>query len=135
MITPVVFESAVIAVADYLSARLDERDIAVPVINELPRMNRPPRYVLVVQPGGSQANLITDRPRLVTEVVAEYGSAAADLAAVVRALLGACAPGRLGQMWTDRANNVGFAYSPDPDTHMPRYLITTEMWCKGTALT
>lgn len=131
----VAFGQIEVAVADHLAAQLAGRGVTVPVLNAVPRTARPPSYVLVLRPGGSQHNLVTDRPRLVTEVVAETGTAAGELAAVVRALLGGIAPGRVASVWIDRVRNAGLAFSPDPDTNAPRYLITTELWQRGNALT
>lgn len=132
--TPVVFAPIVVALADHLAAELTARGIAVPVVNSVPRTGRPPTYVLVVKPGGGQANLVTDQPRIVTEVVAESGLAAENLAAEVRAHLTACGPGWVGDIWVDRSRHISQAHSPDPDTNAPRELITTELWCQGRAL-
>jgi len=132
--TPVVFAPIVIALADHLAAQLVARGIPVPVVNSVPRTNRPPRYVLVLQPGGGQANLKTDQPRTVIEVVDESGIAAADLTSVVRALVTAVAPGYVGEIWVDRTRHISQVYSPDPDTNAPRFLITTELWCAGKPL-
>lgn len=134
MTTPVVFAPIVTALADHLAAKLAERGENVAVLNSVPRTGRPSRYVLVLQPGGSQANMITDRPRPVIEVVDEYGTAAASLASVVRALVAATAPGYVGAIWVDKTVHISMSFSPDPDTNAPRYLIATELWCRGTAL-
>lgn len=135
MSAPIAFSPIEIALADHLAAALAGRGITVPVRNAVPRTGRPARYVLVLHPGGAQANIVTDLPRVVVEVVAESGTAAAELAKVVRALVTATAPGYVGDIWVDKARHVSFAYSPDPDTNAPRYLITTELWCQGAALT
>lgn len=135
MTTPVVFAPIVVALADHLATKLAGRGDNTPVVNSIPRTGRPSRYVLVLQPGGDQANILTDRPRPVVEVVDESGVAAAERASIVRALITATAPGYVESIWVDKAVHVSMAYSPDPDTNAPRYLITTEMWCQGTALT
>ncbi|MFC4124935.1 hypothetical protein [Nocardia rhizosphaerae] len=129
-----IFAQIEVAVADHLTAALPMRGIIVPVRNAVPRTGRPPSYVLVTRPGGGQRNLATDGPRLVVEVVAESGADAGSLAAIVRALLRAAAPGYVGEVWIDRTRDVGLAFSPDPDTNAPRYLLTVEVWQRGAAL-
>lgn len=135
MIKPVVFSPIEIRLADHLAATLADRDIEVPVINELPARDRPISYVLILRIGGSRSNLITDTPRVVFECVGAYGAAAAELAAIVRALIDAAAPGYVGDIWVDKVRDLGMAYSPDPDTNQARYVITKELHAKGTALT
>lgn len=135
MTTPIAFDPVEIALADHLTTALAGRGVTVPVLNSVPRTGRPASYVLVLHPGGSLANIVTDRPRTVVEVVAGSGSAAADLAKIVRALINASAPGYVGGIWVDKVIDMSLAFSPDPDTNGPRYLITTELWCRGTALT
>jgi hypothetical protein len=134
MTTPVVFEPIEIALADWLTTALAARDITVPVVNAVPNNPRPPSYVLVLRPGGAQSNLITDQPRIIAEAVAEYGSAAADLAKVVRALISAAAPGYISDIWIDSVRDLGMTFSPDPDTNAPRYLINKELYVRGEQL-
>lgn len=131
---PVAFGVVEMAVADHLTTALAAHGIVVPVVNSVPH-ERPSRYVLVLRIGGSQSNLITDRPRVLAECCDVSGLGAADLAATVRALLGAIAPGRIGDIWVDKTIDVGLVYSPDPDTNLPRYLVTSELHVRGAALT
>lgn len=130
---PVVFGATEMALAGHLSAALAARGITIPVVNGVPH-ERPPRYVLVVRIGGSQSNLITDRPRIVAEVCDTHGPDAADLAAIVRALIGAIAPGWIGDIWVDKVVDLGLVFSPDPDTNDPRYLVTAELHVTGAAM-
>lgn len=132
---PVVFTPIEAALAEHLEAALATHGITVPVLNAVPRTGQPSRYVLVLHPGGARANLLTDRPRVVVEVVDEYGQAAADLASKVRALVTAVAPGYVHGIWVDRVIDMGQVFSPDPDTNAPRYLVTAELWCQGVKLT
>lgn len=134
MIDPVRFAPAEVALADYLTTVLADRDVDGPVVNEVPDRTQWSRYVLVLRIGGAKANLITDTPRLMVECVDQYGSAAAELAAVVRALIDAAAPGLVGGVWVDRIRDLGMTYSPDPDTNLPRYLLTKELHTKGAVL-
>lgn len=135
MIEPVVFASVEVALADYLTAALADRDIEGPVVNGVPDRTRLTRYVLIVRIGGAVSNLITDTPRIVAECVDQYGTAAAELAVIVRALIGAAAPGYIGGIWVDKVRDLGMIFSPDPDTNLPRYVITTELHAKGAAMT
>lgn len=131
---PVVFAPVEVAVADYLTTALAAREIAGPVVNETPDRTRLGRYVLVLRIGGAVSNLITDTPRIAIECVDRYGTAAAELASIVRALIDAAAPGHIGGVWVDRVRDLGMTYSPDPDTNMPRYVLTKELHIKGVAL-
>lgn len=133
MSTPVAFSPVEVALADHLAAALAARDIDVAVLNGVPH-TRPSRYVLIVRIGGSQSNLITDTPRIVAECCDQYGSAAAELAKVVRALIGAAAPGYISGLWVDLVRDLGVVFSPDPDTNLPRYLVTKELHVTGTVL-
>lgn len=144
MITPVVFGPVEMALVNYLTAAFTARDIDVPVVNEVPRQ-RPTSYVLVLRPGGAQANRVRDRATIVTETCDPWAPRAAQTAGIVRALLEAVAPGwiegftvgalTVDRIWIDRVTDRGLAYSPDPDTHQPRYLGTKELYVAGTALT
>lgn len=134
MIEPVLFAPAEVAVADYLTTVLAAREIDGPVVNGTPDRIRLGRYVLVVRIGGAVSNLITDTPRIAIECVDTYGTRAAELASIVRALIDAAAPGYVGGLWVDRIRDLGMTYSPDPDTNTPRYVLTKELHIKGAAL-
>jgi hypothetical protein len=128
MTQPVVFGLIEVALADHLAALM-----AVPVFNNVPH-TRPPEYVLLLRVGGSLSNRVTDRPRIVAECCAELGTTAADLASVVRARIGAVAPGYVGGIWVDKVIDMGVVYSPDPGTNSPRYLVTAELHVTGAAM-
>lgn len=130
---PIVFGVVETALADHLTTALAAHDIDIPVVNNVPHQ-RPPRYVLVLRIGGSQSNLVTDRPRLVAECCDISGTGAANLGATVRALIGAIAPGQLGGIWVDKVIDLGLVYSPDPDTNLPRYVVTCELHVRGAVL-
>jgi hypothetical protein len=134
MTTPIAFGDIEIALADHLAAQLAAHGITVPVVIEIPA-TRPPRFVRVTRPGGSQSNLITDRPRIVAECWDELGTGVADLAKVTRALLGATAPGYVSGIWVDLAKDLGLAYLPHPQyPGIPRYLVTAELHVRGEVL-
>lgn len=134
MTTPIAFGDIEVALADHLASALAARGIVVPVVIEIPAP-RPPRFVRVTRPGGSQSNLVTDRPRVVAECWDEIGTGAADLAKVVRALLGAVAPGYVEGIWVDKTIDMGLAFLPHPRyPDIPRYLVTKELHVRGEEL-
>ncbi len=130
---PVVFGDVEVALADYLGSAFTERMAGATVYNAVPAQ-RPKRFARVVRVGGSQANAVTDRPRVVTEFWDTLGVGAYELAALGRALIVAVAPGYLGEIWVDRVVDMGLSFSPDPATGSPRYIFPAELWCRGTVL-
>ena len=131
---PVVFADIEAALADHLAAALAARGVTVPVQLDVPNP-RPTRFVRLVRVGGTKSNLITDRPRIVLECWDALGTGASDLAALVRALVTALAPGNMSGIWVDKVIDMGMVYRPDPGTNLPRYLVTAELHVKGAALT
>lgn len=133
MMEPIAFDDIEVAFADYLASMLSDHGEDIPVLLAVPA-ERPTRFVRLVRVGGSTSNLITDRPRVVFECWDTLGVNAAALARIVRALVGACAPGFVGSVWVDKSRDLGVVYSPDPDTGIPRYLVTAELYVTGKAL-
>lgn len=129
----VVFPDIEVALADHLATVLAGHDTDVPVVIAVPA-KRPARFVRVTRIGGAAANLVTDRARIVAECWDTTGAGAFDLARLVRALVGALAPGYLGDVWVDRSIDLGVVFSPDPDTNIPRYLVTAELAVTGRQL-
>ena len=129
----VIFGDIEVALADHLAEALAARDDSAAVVNAVPA-ERPSRFVRVARIGGMSGNLITDRPRVVAECHAPIGVDAAELAALVRALIGATAPGYVGPVWVDKVKDLGMYSSPDPDTNSPRYIVTAELFTTGSAL-
>lgn len=129
----VIFADIETALADHLAGELAERDVNVPVVIGVPAQ-RPTRFVRLVRVGGTRSNLITDRPRVVAECWDTTGTGAADLAALVRALITGLAPGYVSDIWVDKVIDMGISFSPDPDTNLPRYLVPAELHVTGTAL-
>jgi hypothetical protein len=133
MSTPIAFDDIEVALADHLASELAARGISAPVRIEVPA-TRPAEFVRLTRVGGSRSNLITDRPRIVAECWSELGIAAAALASTVRALINAVAPGYAGAVWVDRVVDVGMSFLPDPDTGIPRYVVTAELHIRGHTL-
>lgn len=129
----VIFDDIEVALADHLTAVLVERaDDAVVVIG-VPAQ-RPKRFVRLVRVGGSQSNLITDRPRIAAECWDVTGVGAAELSALVRAIFSGMAPGYVSTIWVDKVIDMGCSFSPDPATNLPRYVVPVELHVCGTAL-
>lgn len=78
---------AVAVVTAYLRDALTAHGQLVPVVSRVPSP-RPPTFVRVRRLGGVQQTPVSDRPRLDVHCWAESESAAHDLAALCRALLG-----------------------------------------------
>lgn len=128
---PIVFGDLEVALADHLTTALAERDADAPVFNAVPAQ-RPKRFVRLAHVGGTQSNLITDRPRIVAECWDTVGVYASDLARLVRALITSVAPGYIGGIWVDKVIDMGVSFSPIGD--LPRYLVVGEFHVAGTVL-
>lgn len=128
-----VFPDAESVVVSWLRPELGKTGITVPVATKMPNP-RPPRFVRIVRTGGAQRDIVTDRATLVFECWDSSEPGAAQLAGIVRALLGAAAPGWLGAVWSDRIVDLGMVPSPDLDAGSPRYLVTAELHLRGSAL-
>ncbi|MGN2635336.1 hypothetical protein ACTD5D_03895 [Nocardia takedensis] len=129
---------------DYLSAELagipDSAEIATVVADP-----RPPRLVRVRrddrrrrmdredEQGSRGPQLILDRPRVVFECY-DTGGGAAELAALVRAVLAGAAPGYLGPVWCDSIADAGVVNEIDPASSEPRQVITADLIVRGTVL-
>lgn len=122
-----------IHLAPKLAAALTARGTTVPVVLAVPAM-RPPRFVRLVRVGGSTSNPVTDRPRIIAECWDTSGLGAANLATLVRAELGATEATKVGPAWVEKVVDVGLAFIPDPDTNLPRYLVTAELHVRGDEL-
>ncbi|MBH0777002.1 hypothetical protein [Nocardia bovistercoris] len=83
--------------------------------------------------GSRGPRLILDRPRVVFECYAD-GGAAADLAALVRAILAGASPGYIGTVWCDFIDDAGVVSEIDPATSEPRQVITADLCVRGTVL-
>ncbi|MBF6459804.1 hypothetical protein IU433_12230 [Nocardia puris] len=134
MTQPIVFPAIEIPLIDHLAAGYAAHGIDLPVVGEVPAQ-RPARFVRVGRIGGPLANLGTDNPRIAVEYWAELGTAAAELAAIGRALVGAVGGTAVGEMWVDRVVDRGLSYLPDEATRTPRYVSYHELWVPGLPLT
>ncbi|MEU7160330.1 hypothetical protein [Streptomyces chrestomyceticus] len=77
---------------------------------------------------------MSDRPRLDVHCWAETESAAYDLVALTRALLGAM-PGVRGGVTVYRVTEVGGPqWLPDSESGQPRYALAVEVHMRGRAL-
>lgn len=129
---------------DYLAAQLAATSDTAIVVTTIPDP-RPPRMVRVIRndrkarvdvedrEGRRSAHLILDRPRVVLECTDDAGGAAT-LAALVRSILSAAAPGYLGTVWCDQVEDAGMENDTDPATAAPRYTLVADLIVRGTVL-
>ncbi|MFI5781105.1 hypothetical protein [Nocardia sp. NPDC051570] len=130
--------------ADYLSTQLAALSDGAKVVIRMPE-SRPSRVVRVIRndrklrsdkedfQGLRGPERIIDRPRVVFECYDDAG-AAAELAGKVRTILATIAPGYIGPVWCDYIEDVGVENVTDPVTAAPRYLITADLYVRGTVL-
>ncbi|WP_225987200.1 hypothetical protein [Streptomyces spectabilis] len=129
----VVMPDAVAVVTGYLRGALKAHGQPVPVVSRIPTP-RPPAFVRVQRIGGTQQTPVSDRPRLDIHCWAESESAAHDLAALSRALLGDI-PGVRGGVTVYRLSEVGGPmWLPDDKTSAARFAFAVEIHMRGRAL-
>ncbi|MFE6923633.1 hypothetical protein ACFVAV_21595 [Nocardia sp. NPDC057663] len=128
----------------YLTTQLAAVSDTATVVTRVPDP-RPTRMVRVVRndrkarvdvedrEGRRSAQLILDRSRVVLECTDDAG-AAATLAALVRSILSAAAPGYLGTVWCDQVEDAGMENDTDPATAAPRYTLVADLIVRGTVL-
>ncbi|MET7752310.1 MULTISPECIES: hypothetical protein [Actinomycetes] len=130
----VIFPDIETEICGWLGQQLRDRGDTARVVTKVPT-TRPARFVRLVRAGGTQRDLITDRPRIVFECWDSAGDiAASDLARLVRALVTGAAPGWIGTAWCDKAVDAGMAFLPDLASGTPRYLVTIELHITGSEL-
>ncbi len=124
---------AVAVVTGYLREALAGAGEPVPAVSRVPTP-RPERFVRVQRVGGLQQTPVSDRPRLDVHCWAETESAAYDLVALTRALLGAI-PGVRGGVTVYRVTEVGGPqWLPDSESGQPRYALAVEIHMRGRSL-
>lgn len=115
-----------------LANRTEPYAANVYVANALPQTRRA-RQVIVRRDGGTRADLIRDLPRLTVRVYGRNDAETGDLAALVRALLGAAADGSTPVARVREA--LGPTAVPDPTAGQPDYrLMTFELTVVGRPL-
>lgn len=121
---------AVAVVTGYLRGALKSAGKPVLVVSRVPNP-RPPTFVRVQRVGGMRQTTVSDRPRLDIHCWAESESAAHDLAALTRALLGAL-PGVRDGVTVYRVTEVGGPmWLPDSETSAPRFAFAVEVHMRG----
>lgn len=129
----IVMPDSVAVVVGYLGAALAAFGEPVPVVSRIPSP-RPPSFVRVERIGGARQTVVSDRPRLDVHCWAETESAAHDLAAHVRAHLGAI-PGVRDGVTVYGINEVGGPmWLPDTESSQPRYAFAVEIHMRGSVL-
>lgn len=129
----IVMPDAVAVVVSYLRSTLMAVGQPAPVVSRVPSP-RPARFVRVQRVGGLRQTAVSDRPRLDIHAWADTESAAADLVALVRGLLGAM-PGVRDGVPVYRVTEVGGPqWLPDNESSSPRYAIAVEIHMRGRVL-
>ncbi|MCX5398466.1 hypothetical protein [Streptomyces sp. NBC_00102] len=124
---------ATATVCAFLRAALADAGRPVPVVSRIPSV-RHPEFVRVERVGGVRQTPVSDRPRLDIHAWSETESAAHDLAALCRALLGDL-PGVRDGVTVYRVSEVGGPmWLPDDQTSSPRYAFAVEIHMRGRAL-
>lgn len=129
----VVMPDAVAVVTGYLRGALRAAGRPVAVVSRIPTP-RPSEFVRVQRIGGTQQTPVSDRPRLDIHCWAESESAAHDLAALSRALLGNI-PGVRDGVTVYRVSEVGGPmWLPDDETSAARFAFAVEIHMRGRVL-
>ncbi|WP_306363115.1 hypothetical protein [Nocardia sp. CC227C] len=125
---------------DQLAALPDTAQVVTTVPDPKParmvrvaRNDRKPRLDVEDREGRRGAHLILDRPRVVFECTDDAGGAA-ELAALVRGMVNAAAPGYIGPAWCDHIEDAGLENDTDPVTAAPRYTLVTDLIVRGRVL-
>lgn len=121
---------AVAVVTGYLRAALADAGQPVPVVSRIPSP-RPATFVRVERIGGTRQTVVSDRPRLDIHCWAETETAAHDLAALSRGLLGAIPGVRDGVTVYSVAEVGGPIWLPDAESSQPRYAFALEIHMRG----
>ncbi|MGV9414308.1 hypothetical protein ACWDOP_30780 [Nocardia sp. NPDC003693] len=144
MVERIQFSDIERVVVDFLAFQLAEAGAGATVVKTVsePRLGRVVRVArndrkarLDVEDrvGRRGAHLILDRPRIAFECTDDAGNAA-ELAALVRSIVNAAAPGYIGPVWCDHIEDAGMENDTDPVTAAPRYTIVTDLIVRGTVL-
>lgn len=109
----------------YLNRAFIERDDSARTSTQIPA-DRPDRFVRITRMGGRRINVAMDSPLMVFECWDTTAPDAESLGQLTRALVGAM---------DEYGSEVGgLAYFPDPDTILPRYQFTVQLFTKGVEL-
>ncbi|QLY30836.1 hypothetical protein [Nocardia huaxiensis] len=144
MLEKIEFSDIEKSLVDFLVVQMSASSDTAQVVTRIPDV-RPKRMVRVSRndrkaridvedrEGRRGSQLILDRPRVVFECTDDAGNAAG-LAALVRAIVNAAAPGYIGTVWCDHVEDAGEENDTDPVTAAPRYTIVTDLIVRGKVL-
>lgn len=144
MVERIVFPDIEKTLVDFLTVQFAAVSEAAKVVTKVPdprptrmvrvcRNDRKARVDVEDREGRRGAHLVLDRPRVVFEITDDAGGAA-NLAALVRGIVNAAAPGYIGTVWCDYVEDAGEENDTDPVTAAPRYTIVTDLIVRGTVL-
>ncbi|NIL86516.1 hypothetical protein RhoFasGS6_03920 [Rhodococcus fascians] len=122
------------ALVQHLNAQFAVRSVGTQfvceAVTEVPDP-RPDRLVRVTHAGGPRRNRITDSPVVIFEAWAPTKPAASQLGRLTEALVLATDGTWIGTppVWIEgAASSGGISYFPDPDTSLPRYQFTLQLF-------
>lgn len=122
--------AAVARLASDLATRLPSCKVAASIPSP-----RPDEFVTVRRVGGVATSLVVDAPAVAFECWSSSGSAAAALAALVRAIVRSWQGEDVGGLTVYKVQeSAGPASLPDPVSHQPRYTFTDVLHVRGVAL-
>ncbi|WP_052060116.1 hypothetical protein [Rhodococcoides fascians] len=126
----VVAPDAEAAIVSHLNAQLAARNDAATASTVI-QDPRPTRFVRTQRVGGPRRNLITDSPVLLFECWDLDTVAASELGRLVEAIVLATDGTWIGTkpVWVDDVgDSSGVVHFPDPDTGLPRYQFTLQLF-------
>lgn len=132
----VIAPDAEAAIVSHLNAAFATRGDAATASTEI-QDPRPDRFVRAQRAGGPRRNLITDSPVMLFECWDVDTVSASELGRTVEAIVLATDGTWIGQQPTwveDVGSSSGVVYFPDPDTKLPRYQFTIQLFTKCEAL-
>ena len=118
------------ALIHYLNAAFAERQDRATAATEIPDP-RPDRLVRLSRAGGSRRNALVDSPVIIFEAWDVDSVRASELGRLTEALVAAADGTWIGSpaVWVnDIASVGGLTYFPDPDTALPRYQFTLQLF-------
>lgn len=120
-------EAALVA---HIRSVLSTRNVSAHVGKTVPNP-RPTRLVRVTRKGGPRRNLVTDSPLVVVEAWDVDTVASFDLGSLVEAIVLSSSGSFIGtkSVWVNDVASVGgLSFFPDPDTSLPRYQFTVQLF-------
>ena len=131
MTEPILFPDPIVVARTWLAPLV----APVTVGQKRTRDNAPAEFVQLVRTGGQRAGLVIDGAQITVTCWAATDIRSAELAAIVRAHLGAMTGEVVGAVTVYAVTETGGPYSiPDPDSGSPRHTFTVTVNVRGVAI-